>query len=313
MPCHETMAALNGDLFVRKATVEYAASARCDDLINVGVRTARLGNSSMVLGCAVFIGDQLLVSGEFVYVFDNPATQTSQRLPQTLRDLLQAFDAGLPMVDVRVGTWGTLGREAGAIRKQVFVDEQGIADELEWDAADAVFLHAVACNRFGLPLAAGRLLEYEPGVFKIGRMAVLATMRGSRVGRAVLDAPIQAARARGDRQVVLHAQSSETGFYRRAGFEPQGAEFKQAGIRHPVPGDGQGAVAPPLPIQPKPPALPAPPILPTTRAGVSAGCPWRAKERPASRAGPPFAAPSGPAPWRCAQAPRPVGPSRHHR
>ena len=81
MPCHETMAALNGDLFVRKATVEYAASARCDDLIDVGVRTARIGNSSMVLGCAVFIGDQLLVSGKLVYVFDNPATQTSQRLP----------------------------------------------------------------------------------------------------------------------------------------------------------------------------------------------------------------------------------------
>lgn len=235
LPYHETMAALNGDLFVRKAELEYLASARYDDQVDVGVRTARIGNSSMVLGCAVFRGEQLLVSGELVYVFANPANPanpTSQPLPQALRDVLQAFDAGQPMVDVRVGTWDTLGREAGAIRKQVFVDEQGIPAELEWDAGDALCLHAVAYNRFGLPLATGRLLAHEPGVSKIGRMAVLAAMRGSRVGRAVLDALMQAARQRGDRQVLLHAQSAAAGFYRRAGFEVQGAEFDEAGIPH---------------------------------------------------------------------------------
>ena len=139
---------------------------------------------------------------------------------------------GLDGSRLRVGAWGTPGREAGAIRKQVFVDEQGIPAELEWDAGDALCLHAVAYNRFGLPLATGRLLEHEPGTAKIGRMAVLATMRGSRVGRAVLDALMQAARARGDRQVLLHAQSSAAGFYRRAGFEVQGAEFDEAGIPH---------------------------------------------------------------------------------
>ena len=232
LPYHETMAALAGDLFVRKATVEYEASARYDDLVDVGVRTARIGNSSMVLACAVFRGDQLLVTGELVYVFADPATQKSQPLPQDLRDVLHAFDTGQPMVDVRVGAWDTLGREAGAIRKQVFVEEQGIPAELEWDAADAVCVHAVAYNRFGLPLATGRLLNYEPGISKIGRMAVVATMRGSRVGRAVLDALMQAARERGDRQVLLHAQSSAAGFYRRAGFEAQGAEFEEAGIPH---------------------------------------------------------------------------------
>ena len=232
LPYHETMAALAGDLFVRKATVEYEASARYDDLVDVGVRTARIGNSSMVLACAVFRGDQLLVTGELVYVFADPATQKSQPLPQDLRDVLHAFDTGQPMVDVRVGAWDTLGREAGAIRKQVFVEEQGIPAELEWDATDAVCVHAVAYNRFGLPLATGRLLEHEPGVSKIGRMAVLAAMRGSRVGRAVLGALMQAARERGDRQVLLHAQSSAAGFYRRAGFEAQGAEFEEAGIPH---------------------------------------------------------------------------------
>ena len=232
LPYHETMAALDGDLFVRKATLEYEASARYDDLIDVGVRASRIGNSSMLLSCAVFRGDQLLVSGELVYVFANPTTQKSKPLPQDLRGVLQAFDAGQPMVDVHVGAWDTLGREAGAIRKQVFVDEQGIPAELEWDAADAVCLHAVAYNRLGLPLATGRLLEHEPGTSKIGRMAVLAAMRGSRVGRAVLNALMQAARARGDRQVLLHAQSAAAGFYRRAGFEVQGAGFEEAGMAH---------------------------------------------------------------------------------
>ncbi|MDO9285997.1 MAG: YbgC/FadM family acyl-CoA thioesterase [Aquabacterium sp.] len=232
LPYHPTMAALDGDFYVRKASLEYNASARYDDLIDVGVRTARIGNSSKVLDCAVFRGDELLVRGELVYVFANPATQTSQPIPQELRDVLHAFDTGQPMVDVRLGAWDALGREAGVIRKQVFVDEQKIPAELEWDAADAVCLHAVAYNRLGLPLATGRLLEHEPGVSKIGRMAVLAAMRGSRVGRAVLDALMQAARERGDRQLLLHAQSSAAAFYRRAGFEMQGPEFEEAGIPH---------------------------------------------------------------------------------
>ena len=72
MPYHDTMSYLGGDLYARKATVEYVASARYDDQIEVGVRTQRVGNSSMVLACAVFRGEQLLVSGELVYVFADP-------------------------------------------------------------------------------------------------------------------------------------------------------------------------------------------------------------------------------------------------
>jgi predicted GNAT family N-acyltransferase len=153
-------------------------------------------------------------------------------VPQQLRELLQQFESGKPMVDVLLGAWDALGREAGAIRTKVFVEEQKIPAELEWDAADAVCLHAVAYNRFGLALATGRLLEHVPGVAKIGRMAVLPAMRGSRVGRAVLDALIQAARARGDREALLHAQMSAAPFYARAGFVPRGPQFDEAGIPH---------------------------------------------------------------------------------
>jgi predicted GNAT family N-acyltransferase len=185
-----------------------------------------------LLECGAFLANDLLVSGELVYVFADPATQTSRAIPQELRDVLESFEAGKPMVDVRVGAWDELGREAGPIRAKVFVEEQKIPAELEWDAADAVAVHAVAYNRFGVPLATGRLLEHVPGVAKIGRMAVLASMRGSRVGRSVLDALMQAARARGDRQVLLHAQLSAAPFYTRAGFVTRGEVFEEAGIGH---------------------------------------------------------------------------------
>jgi YbgC/YbaW family acyl-CoA thioester hydrolase len=232
LPYQDTLATLGGDLFVRKATLEYVASARYDDLIDVGIRTARIGNSSLVLAGAVYRGDELLVSGELVYVFADPATQTPLPVPQPLRDVLAGFDAGNPMVDVRVGGWDALGREAAAIRHTVFVEEQKIPAEMEWDAADEHCVHAVAYNPFGVPLATGRMLEHVPGVAKIGRMAVLPAMRGSRVGRAVLDALMQAARARGEREVLLHAQTSAAAFYRRAGFVERGAEFDEAGIPH---------------------------------------------------------------------------------
>jgi len=232
LPYHDTMEYLAGDLFVRKATLEYHASARYDDQLEVGIRTARVGNSSMLLECGAFLANELLVSGELVYVFADPATQTSKTIPQELRDVLESFEAGKPMVDVRVGAWDELGREAGPIRAKVFVEEQKIPAELEWDAADSVAVHAVAYNRFGVPLATGRLLEHVPGVAKIGRMAVLASMRGSRVGRSVLDALMQAARARGDRQVLLHAQTSAAPFYVRAGFVTRGEVFEEAGIGH---------------------------------------------------------------------------------
>jgi len=232
LPYVQTLEYLGGDLFVRKATLEYEGSARVDDVLDVGVRCARVGNSSLVFSAGVFRQDQLLVSGEIVYVFADPATQTSKPVPQELREVLQAFEAGKPMVDVRVGPWSELGRDAQAIRTSVFVEEQRIPAEMEWDEADAACVHAVAYNRFGVPLATGRLLEHVPGVAKIGRMAVVQTMRGSRVGRSVLDALMKAARANGDHEAVLHAQMSAAPFYARAGFSERGPVFDEAGIPH---------------------------------------------------------------------------------
>lgn len=232
LPYEASMHYFGGDLYVRKATLEYEASARYDDVLDVGVRCSRVGNSSMLLSTAALRGDQLLVSGELVYVFADPATQTSKPIPQELRTVLESFEAGKDMVEVRVGPWDELGRDAGAIRAEVFVQEQGIPAEMEWDSADQGCIHAVAYNRIGMPIATGRLLEHVPGVAKIGRMAVRQPLRGGGAGRAVLDALMRAARERGDREAVLHAQTSAAGFYLRAGFATRGPQFEEAGIPH---------------------------------------------------------------------------------
>jgi YbgC/YbaW family acyl-CoA thioester hydrolase len=232
LPYAQTMDGLGGDLFVRKATLDYLASARYDDVLDVGMRCARIGTSSILFSGAVFRQDQLLVTGELVYVFADPTTQTARPVPPALREVFLGFEAGEAMVDVRIGDWSVLGPQAQAIRTEVFIVVQKIPVEMEWDEADAHGVHAVAFNRLGLPLATGRLLQHAPGVARIGRMASIQRVRGSGVGRAVLDALMQAARARGDREVVLHAQTRAASFYARAGFTPRGPVFDEAGIAH---------------------------------------------------------------------------------
>jgi len=232
LPYAQAMERLDGDLFVRKATVEYAGSARYDDVLDVGMRCARIGNSSILFSAAVFRQDQLLVSGELVYVFADPRTQTAKPVPPALREVLLGFEAGEPMLELRVGDWATLGAQAQAIRTEVFIDEQKIPVAMEWDDADRTCVHAVAFNRLGMPLATGRLLQHAPRIARIGRMASVQTVRGSGVGRRVLDALMQAARERGDTEVMLHAQTSASVFYARAGFTARGPVFDEAGIAH---------------------------------------------------------------------------------
>jgi YbgC/YbaW family acyl-CoA thioester hydrolase len=232
MPYAETMHQLGGDLYVKKASVEYHASAEMDDFLEVCMRCERIGNSSMTFVGAIFRGDELLITSELVYVYADPVAKKSQPVPATLRDLLEAFERGEDMVQLHLGNWHDLQKLASPLRTEVFVHEQKVPAELEWDKADATALHCVAVNRMGMVLATGRLLEHAPGVVRIGRMAVKKQMRGTDLGRRVLHALMDAARERGDRQVLLHAQCSAEGFYRRSGFAPHGAVFEEAGIAH---------------------------------------------------------------------------------
>ena len=232
LPYEETMHQLGGDLYVKKATVEFHASARMDDQIDVGLKCARIGNSSMTFAGAILRGDELLITCELVYVFADPATQTSRPVPDALRAILLGFEAGEPMVSLKTGPWDALGPDASKVRTEVFVQEQRIPKEMEWDEADPTALHAVAYNRLGQPLATGRLLQHGPGQGRIGRMAVCRVLRGADLGRDVLHALMQAARQRGDHEVMLHAQRSAEGFYARLGFSPRGEPFEEAGIPH---------------------------------------------------------------------------------
>lgn len=232
LPYEATLAHFGGDLYVKKATLEYHASARYDELCEVGLRCAHIGRSSLRFDAAVFRGETLLVGGELLYVFADPATQSSRPVPDALRTLLLDFEAGEPMTTLRAGPWAALADAVMPLREQVFHRERGIG--LDWmsDAADAHALHAAVFNRLGWTLAAGRLLAPVDGVGKIGRMATDAGCRGHGHGDRVLQALLAGARARGDHAVRLHAQASAVGFYARAGFEPSGPPFEEAGIPH---------------------------------------------------------------------------------
>ncbi len=233
LPYESAMQRLEGDLYVKKAVVEFQASARLDDLLEVGLRCTRVGTSSMTFKGAIFRGDQLLVDGELIYVFADPASQSSKPVPHALRQLLGDFEAGETIAQIRLGRWDELGRDAAKVRTEVFVEEQRIPLDEEWDESDAVALHAVTFNALGQPVATGRLVAEAPGSSsRIGRMAVLRVLRGSRLGSQVLQLLVDAARRRGDREVVLHAQRSAEGFYRRAGFEARGEPFHEVGIAH---------------------------------------------------------------------------------
>jgi predicted GNAT family N-acyltransferase len=118
------------------------------------------------------------------------------------------------------------------VRSAVFVQEQRIPREMDVDEADGAALHAVAYNRLGQPVATARLTQSAPGVGQIGRMAVDHALRGSRLGQRVLQALTDSARARGDREVLLHAQRSAEGFYARAGYAVRGDPFDEVGIAH---------------------------------------------------------------------------------
>ncbi len=232
LPYEEAMHQLGGDLYVKKASVEYHGSARYDDQIDIGLKCSRIGNSSMVFTGAIFRSDALLITCELIYVFADPATQTSRPVPEGLRKILTGFEAGEPMVTVKTGAWSELGEHASAIRTAVFVEEQGIPLDMEWDEADKTAVHAVAYNGLGQPIGTGRLLQHAPGSAKIGRMAVNRVLRGSSLGRELLNALVAQAEQRGDTEVLLHAQRSAEGFYARLGFAPRGEPFDEVEIPH---------------------------------------------------------------------------------
>jgi acyl-CoA thioester hydrolase len=80
------------DLFVVKAGIEYHGPAHYDDILDIGVRVARIGNSSMRFELGIFRGDQHLIGGELIYVNAVPATRKASPVPSGLRELIDAYE-----------------------------------------------------------------------------------------------------------------------------------------------------------------------------------------------------------------------------
>ena len=118
------------------------------------------------------------------------------------------------------------------LRTRVFVDEQGVAPEVEQDGRDATAVHAVGRDASGRLVATGRLLLRDDGTATIGRMAVDAAVRGQGHGAAVLAELHRQAAARGVTAIELHAQVGARAFYTRAGYTAAGEEYEEAGIAH---------------------------------------------------------------------------------
>ncbi len=110
----------------------------------------------------------------------------------------------------------------------MFILEQQVPRELEWDEWDGPSEHAVACDAKGRAIGTARLLPDG----RIGRMAVLGEWRGRGVGAGLLETLLERARERSMPRVSLHAQTHAAGFYRRFGFSVRGEEFLEAGIPH---------------------------------------------------------------------------------
>lgn len=130
-------------------------------------------------------------------------------------------------IDVNTVNWDDTQAVLMQLRKTVFVDEQHVPEELEWDGLDD------ACTQFlatmdGQPVGTARLTPEG----QIGRMAVLISHRRKGIGSQLLEAAIQAAVAAGFSEVFLHAQVNVIKFYQQHGFTAEGDIFMDAGIEH---------------------------------------------------------------------------------
>jgi predicted GNAT family N-acyltransferase len=129
---------------------------------------------------------------------------------------------------VRLVDWAEAADGLRAVRRAVFIDEQAIPEDMEWDEFDEVCRHALAEDIGGKAVGCGRLLEDG----HIGRLAVLPSWRGRGVGAALLCHLLDLARTRGHARAILNSQTQAIPFYARQGFVVEGDEYLEAGIPH---------------------------------------------------------------------------------
>lgn len=136
---------------------------------------------------------------------------------------------------IKSGLWSELKLDAEKIRRQVFIQEQSILEQDEWDALDAVSLHFVVYDRhlendlkINQAIATARLLENN----SIGRVAVLKSYRSKGVGRLIMQQIIEHARTEKRQFLKLSSQLHAIAFYESFGFQVKGGEYLDCGIPH---------------------------------------------------------------------------------
>jgi predicted GNAT family N-acyltransferase len=134
-------------------------------------------------------------------------------------------------VEVRLVTTAAEMESVRRVRRLVFIEEQAVPEELEWDEFDATARHFCLCVA-GAVVGTARLVLKEDGVGKIGRVAVLRGFRGAGGGAALMRHVMVEARGLGCGELALDAQVPVIPFYERLGFAAEGEEFLDAGIPH---------------------------------------------------------------------------------
>lgn len=129
---------------------------------------------------------------------------------------------------MRMVSWQEEASLLRIIRTAVFIHEQKIPEDLEWDEFDLISMHMLVLNSDGQPIGTARLLPDG----HIGRMAVLKEWRGKGLGSAMLLRILEELRSRYMRKAMLNAQMTAVGFYEKFGFQTCGKEFMEAGIPH---------------------------------------------------------------------------------
>ena len=134
------------------------------------------------------------------------------------------------MIELSITNWTKAQSLVKPLRYQVFVIEQKVPEEMEWDEFDEIAWHAIV-TADNQTIGTGRLI-LEDQIAKIGRMAVQSSRRNQGIGKSILNALIQTAKEKGAQEFILHAQVHAIAFYAKADFEPHGPIFDEAGIPH---------------------------------------------------------------------------------
>lgn len=133
----------------------------------------------------------------------------------------------LKNVTIKQVIWQEVENQLRTVRTSVFIEEQFVTPEFEWDEIDGGAVHLLATFD-SKPIACLRIIHYQ----KIGRMAVIKKWRGKGLGAALLLEAIDICKKNGSKSICLSAQTHAINFYLKAGFKQSSDEYTDVDIPH---------------------------------------------------------------------------------